>query len=56
LATNLSVAQNTIKNIVNLYRKSNPEYFKNYLDKRNHLNEYYSPGLCKIIEEEIKNR
>ena len=56
LATNLSVAPNTIKNIVKLYRETNPEYLKKYLDNHSNLREYYAPELCKIIEEEIKNR
>jgi len=46
----------SIKLVIEKYRKTNPERFKEYLDKMNRKTIHYSPELCKIIEEEIKNR
>jgi hypothetical protein len=56
LAQIVGIDQNTVKNMVKEYRKTYPERFKEYISKSNNLREYYSPELCKAIQEVIKSR
>jgi plasmid maintenance system antidote protein VapI len=54
LAEELNVSFNTISNLANQYRKTNPEYFEISKDKMGNIREYYSTELVKIIQEKIR--
>lgn len=43
-----------VKKISSRYRKTNPEWFKEYKAGKYHTAEYYDPELVKIIKQEIK--
>jgi hypothetical protein len=42
--------------IANKYRTSHPEWFHEYLDKREHMREHFSPELVEKIKEELENK
>ena len=57
IAKRFRTSHHFIQNLVSQYRKSNPEYFKEYREvKMSRLLEHYSPELIKIIEKEIVSR
>jgi AraC-like DNA-binding protein len=50
---NLELVVEPLKKIADIYRQTNPEYFKEYKDKMGRVNEHFSPELVSIIKAEI---
>ncbi len=54
LSLELQTNQSMIRTIANKYRKTNPEYFKEFKNKKNVVVEHCSPELVEIITKEVK--
>jgi hypothetical protein len=56
LAKELHIDQSTIHKVSEIYRSSNPGYFKFYLDKAKKQAEHFSPELAEIVRNKFAER